>query len=583
MVACADTPPTIRGGPACARPSMPCHLTEAERARLRTLIGAGVAPARMLTHARILLKANQGEGGPRLDRRGDCRGAGGPSRPRWRASAAQYVEQGLEAALERKRPDRVYARKLDGAPEARLVAVACSDAAGRARALDAAAAGRRTGAAGGGRDRLVRDGAADLKANALKPWLKEQWCIPPEANAEFVWHMEDVLDVYTRPVRSAAPAGLPGRDQPPSAGRRRARRCRSAPGRPARHDQEYERRGRGQPLPGLRAAARLAEVARQRRGARASTGRTASRTWSTSTIPTPSGSCWCMDNLNTHTPASLYEAFPPAEAKRLADKLEIHYTPKHGSWLNMAEIELSVLAAPVPRPPPAATARRWNGRSPPGSPTRNAAARTIDWRFTTDDARIKLKHLYPVFHADGATRATFRPEPRNRSRRSARRAGGASHRKDRQSGTGWSGLESRQSGPGSFGQSRSSATGRIAGLFAPRVHRAIRDQLWRDTSRRSTALPRGDRADPGPRLQHRRRGGLARSPCLGVAVHGSGGAPPFAMSMTGPSARFTLDRALAFAPAAVEIAHQLSMRLGWQPELQHYGPAQVARVTRESP
>ena len=60
-----------------------------------------------------------------------------------------------------------------------------------------------------------------------------------------------------------------------------------------------------------------------------------------------------QDNLNTHTPASSYEAFPPAEAKRLADKLELHYTPKHGSWLNMAEIELSVLARPVPRPPPA--------------------------------------------------------------------------------------------------------------------------------------------------------------------------------------------------------------------------------------
>ena len=62
-----------------------------------------------------------------------------------------------------------------------------------------------------------------------------------------------------------------------------------------------------------------------------------------STIPTPSGSCWCMDQLNIHSPASLYQAFPPAEAKRLADKLEIHHTPKHGSWLNMAEIELSVL------------------------------------------------------------------------------------------------------------------------------------------------------------------------------------------------------------------------------------------------
>ena len=79
-------------------------------------------------------------------------------------------------------------------------------------------------------------------------------------------------------------------------------------------------------------------------GAPASIGPTASRTWSTSTTPTPCGSCWCKTTPSTHTPASLYEAFAPAEAKRLADKLELHYTPKHGSWLNMAEIELAMLA-----------------------------------------------------------------------------------------------------------------------------------------------------------------------------------------------------------------------------------------------
>ena len=104
-----------------------------------------------------------------------------------------------------------------------------------------------------------------------------------------------------------------------------------------------------------------------------------------------------VDNLNTHTPAALYETFPPAEAKRLADKLELHYTPKHGSWLNMAEIELGVLAGQCldRRLPDRETLERevaaWVTE-------RNAAIRTIDWRFTTDDARIKLDHLYPVFH-----------------------------------------------------------------------------------------------------------------------------------------------------------------------------------------
>ena len=103
-----------------------------------------------------------------------------------------------------------------------------------------------------------------------------------------------------------------------------------------------------------------------------------------------------LDHLNTHTPASLYEAFPAAEARRLADKLEIHYTPKHGSWLDMAEIELSALAGQCldRRLPDRATLERevraWEE-------ARNAASTTIDWRFTTADARIKLKHLYPSF------------------------------------------------------------------------------------------------------------------------------------------------------------------------------------------
>lgn len=104
-----------------------------------------------------------------------------------------------------------------------------------------------------------------------------------------------------------------------------------------------------------------------------------------------------MDNLNTHSPSSLYEVFAPAEAKRLADKLEIHYTPKHGSWLNMAEIELSVLSRQCleRRVPDMATLQAevaaWQER-------RNTADSSINWRFTTDDARIKLKKLYPSIH-----------------------------------------------------------------------------------------------------------------------------------------------------------------------------------------
>lgn len=101
-----------------------------------------------------------------------------------------------------------------------------------------------------------------------------------------------------------------------------------------------------------------------------------------------------MDNLNTHKKASLYEAFEPVEAKRIADKLEIHYTPKHGSWLNMAEIEMSVMSRQCLRERMEDVGQLekevllWQQN-------RNGKGAKVDWRFTTDDARIKLKKLYP--------------------------------------------------------------------------------------------------------------------------------------------------------------------------------------------
>jgi len=106
-----------------------------------------------------------------------------------------------------------------------------------------------------------------------------------------------------------------------------------------------------------------------------------------------------MDNLNTHKPASLYDAFPPVEARRIVERLEFHYTPKHGSWLNMAEIELSVLQRQclARRIPDQSTliqeVAAWEKK-------RNTQAMKVDWRFTTKDARIKLKRLYPVIKSE---------------------------------------------------------------------------------------------------------------------------------------------------------------------------------------
>lgn len=106
-----------------------------------------------------------------------------------------------------------------------------------------------------------------------------------------------------------------------------------------------------------------------------------------------------LDNLNTHNASSFYEVFEPQEARRLSERFEFHYTPKHGSWLNMAEIELSVLSRQClidQRIPDQKTLRK---KVTAWAKVRNNSHASIDWRFTTDDARIKLKRLYPIFNA----------------------------------------------------------------------------------------------------------------------------------------------------------------------------------------
>jgi len=204
--------------------------------------------------------------------------------------------------------------------------------------------------------------------------------------------MEDVLDIYQRPYDPRAPQVC--RDEASKQLLAETRRpVPAAPGQPGRVDYEYERKGVAnlflfcEPLRGWRT------VAVTERRTRADWAH-AIRELVDVHYPDAERIVLVMDNLNTHSPASLYEAFPPAEAKRLADKLEIHHTPKHGSWLNVAEIELSVLgrqcldrriADPAVL---GAEVQAWQQ-------DRDAAGGRVDWRFTTADARIKLKHLYP--------------------------------------------------------------------------------------------------------------------------------------------------------------------------------------------
>lgn len=204
--------------------------------------------------------------------------------------------------------------------------------------------------------------------------------------------MEDVLEVYTRPYDSRYPQVCMDESSKQLLRETRAP-LPMQPGRPERRDYEYERGGVAnlflfcEPLMGRR----WVDVTAQRTKV---DWAQQIKTLVDDRYPEAERIVLVMDNLNTHTPASLYEVFPPAEAKRLADKLEIHPTPKHGSWLNMAEIELSVLSRQCleQRVPDFATLEAevaaWEER-------RNAQGGKIQWRFTTEDARIKLRRLYP--------------------------------------------------------------------------------------------------------------------------------------------------------------------------------------------
>jgi len=221
--------------------------------------------------------------------------------------------------------------------------------------------------------------------------LKKQWCIPT-VSGEFVWRMEDVLALYAQPYDARypvvcfdeSPYQLVGEVRQPQA---------LQPGKPQRYDYQYQRKG----------TCNLFMFFEPRNGWR-HVEVTARRT--------KQDFAYCMqmlvngyypeaevirvvvDNLNTHTPGALYETFPPAEAHRILQRLEFHYTPKHGSWLNMVEIELSVLAGQC-------LDRRWSdtstveGEIAAWERQRNDAKATVQWRFTTEKARTKLQRLYP--------------------------------------------------------------------------------------------------------------------------------------------------------------------------------------------
>ena len=306
----------------------------------------------------------------------------------------QLVEEGFEAVLSRKqRATPAVARIFDGEKEAKLIALACSKPPkGRARwtlrLLE---------------NKVVELGIVDrasdsndrtrAQKNTLKPHRRQQWVIPPKANSAFVAAMEDVLAVYTRPRDPDRPLVCLDETSKQLVAETRVP-IPMKPGRPARYDYEYERNGTANlfmmfaPLEGWRhvkvtdrhTAVDYAHVLKDLADIHFSNARTI---------------VLVQDNLNIHSKASLYEAFPAAEARRLVERFEWHYTPKHGSWLDLAESELGVLTSQCldRRIPDKATLieeiAAWEH-------DRNANHTKADWQFTTKNARIKLKHLYPA-------------------------------------------------------------------------------------------------------------------------------------------------------------------------------------------
>ena len=231
-----------------------------------------------------------------------------------------------------------------------------------------------------------------LQRNEIRPHLSEYWCIPPEEDAEFVANMEDILDLYQMPYdpkrplwcMDEKPYQLLGESRDPIPMR---------PGDTKKIDSEYVRNGTAsifcfiQPHTG-----KIFHFAEETRTAVDWAEKI--RYLVNEVEPDAEKIILVMDNLNTHTIASLYKAFPPEEARGIASKLEVHYTPKHGSWLDIAEIGINIITREcldrrienidVLR----SELKEWNDAY-------DKDPSPINWQFTTADARIKLRRLYP--------------------------------------------------------------------------------------------------------------------------------------------------------------------------------------------
>jgi transposase len=361
------------------------ELSEAERHELRAMLNGGRHAARKLKRAQILLATDAGMPDETIGRSLAVSGSTVYRTKR------RFVEGDLARALDEE-PRPGAARKLSGPEEALLVATACSSPPeGRARWTLELLAGemlRLTEHQHLSRETVRRR----LAENALKPWRQKRWCVP-RVDGEYVARMEDVLDLYAEPPDpkrpvvcfDESPTQLIGEVRQPLPPK---------PGQLARYDYEYRRNGTANLFVAL-------DAHRPWRKVKVTERRTAvdfaacMRELAEVDFPDAERIRVVLDNLSTHAPGSLYEAFPAPEAQRVLRRLEFHFTPKHASWLNMAEIEIGVLRSQC-------LDRRIGERDQlereiaAWEQARNAAGARVQWLFTTEKARAKMGRAYPV-------------------------------------------------------------------------------------------------------------------------------------------------------------------------------------------
>jgi transposase len=360
------------------------ELDQAEREVLTALVGGGKHPVRKLKRAQILLAAHAGLADEAIVL------AVGTSGSTVYRTKRRFVEESLEAALSDE-PRPGAERKLTGREEALLVATACSNPPpGCARWTLELLAGefvRLTEHQSLSRETVRRR----LAENHLKPWRKDMWCIP-KVDAEYVARMEDVLDLYAeapdpkRPVIcfDESPTQLIGEVRSPIPAR---------PGQLERYDCEYKRNRTANLFVFLDAHRSWRKVKVTDRRA-AEDFAQCMRELVDSHFPDAEKIRVVLDNLSTHSPAALYQALPPEEARRVLRRIEFHYTPKHASWLNMVEIEIGVLRGQCLdrrigcRDLLVREIAAWERR-------RNASGARINWMFSTERARAKMTRVYP--------------------------------------------------------------------------------------------------------------------------------------------------------------------------------------------